>query len=292
MPWGYSREYAIIKIFVSAYEDFAWRDSYIWWPDHLNDGAVDALVTRSDGKTLAIRHPLIDPFKGDRGNLESFLKRFQQRIEDDPPLKQTDRIVQVFVNIDAPPNALIKSTSRSWDTIGEPVERWLQAHLDRLGEGAGNHDCRIDGHGVATPLSMKLYIEIIPWKRPDHESLIRRCGPIEVDEPVRKAMTETLPKLAGMSIDKRILLVERNHWPRAEEEVWQKIRHRETNVPLLGGNDEIWIAETVFGDAPPTDPNWRGYLGFNQYPGDAALLMASKEVCVGKLIQEEFFPGL
>ena len=283
MPTSSRREDAIIELFVSAYKDFAWKDSCICWLDRVIDGAVDALVTRSDGKTLAIEHTLIEPFEGDRGNLESFFKRLQQRIEDDPALRQTDRSVRVYVNIDAPPDALTKHTSRSWDTIGECVQRWLQAHLAQLGEGGGDHDCRIEGHGIATPFSMKLYIKIISSKGSDRGPLIRRCGPTKVDDTVKKALDKKLPKLAGTSADKRILLLERNQWPLCEEQIWQEIQRQAADFPLFSKIDEIWIAETVFYDVS-TDPKWCGYLGFKQYADDSARLVASMAFMRGVLI--------
>ncbi|MCY3756936.1 MAG: hypothetical protein OXG96_04370 [Acidobacteria bacterium] len=83
MPSRGRREDAIIKLFVSAYEDFAWKNSCICWLDRAIDGAVDAFITRSDGKTIAIEHTLIQPFEDDRAELEGFKATFLP-IEGDP----------------------------------------------------------------------------------------------------------------------------------------------------------------------------------------------------------------
>ena len=284
MPSKSRREDAIIKLFVSAYADSAWKGSHIRWLDRERDGAVDALVTRTDGKTLALEHTLIEPFKGDRENLESVFKRLQQRIENDPALRQTDRITQVNVNIDVPPDALTKRRkSRSWDTIGARVQQWLRDYLAQLGEGSGFHNCRIEkGHGIAKSFSMKLYVKIISSKGSDGGPLIRRWGPTEVNVTVEKALTAKLGKLVNTPADMRILLLERNQWGLNEEKIWQEIQLQKKNFPRLSDVDEIWIVETIFYDTS-TNPNLRDYLRFTHYSGDTAQLMPSMEFMRGQL---------
>ena len=285
MPSKRRREDPIIKLFVSAYADSTWKDSHIRWLDRARAGAVDALVTRSDGKTLAIEHTLIEPFKGDRENLESVFKRLQKRIEDDPALRQTDRIIQVNVNIDVPPDALTKRRkSRSWDTIGACVQQWLRDNLAQLGEGSGFHICRIDeGHGIAKPLSMKLYVKIISSKGSDGGPLIRRYGPTKVNVTVEKALTAKLGKLVNTPADMRVLLLERNQWGLREEKIWQEIQLQKKNFPRLSDVDEIWIVETIFYDTS-TNPNWRGYLDFKCYSDGAARPVARMTFMHGQLM--------
>ena len=275
MPTSSRREDAIIELFVSAYEDCTWKDSHIDWLDRAKDGAVEALVIRPDGKTLAIEHTLIESFVGEREDLERF-KRFLC-IEDDPALCQADRIV--YINV--PRDALLKGTQ--WDAIVTCVQDWLRANLTQLGEGDGHHDCPIAGPGIAKPSTMKLHIRIICSKGSVGGPLIRRWGPTNVDATVEKALAAKLPKLAETPADVRILLLERNQWSLSETQIWQEIQRRAADFPLLGKIAEIWFAETVFYDGP-TDPNWRGYLGFKQYTGDEARLMASMEFMRGVLI--------
>ena len=275
MPTCSRREDAIIELFVSAYEDNAWKDSCIKWLDKLNDGAVDAFVTRPDGKTLAIEHTLIEPFVGEREDLERS-KRFQ-RIEDDPALRQIDRIV----NIDVPRGALPKGTP--WNAIVTCVQRWLQANLPQLREGEEFHDCPIKGPGIAKPFTMKLYIDVIHSKGFVGGPLIRRWGSTNVDATVEKALTAKLPKLAETPADVRILLLERNQWSLSEAQIWQEIQRRAADFPLLGEISEIWFAETVFYDVS-TNPNWRGYLGFKQYARDEARLVANMKFMRGVLV--------
>ena len=77
-----------------------------------------------------------------------------------------------------------------------------------------------------------------------------------------------------------MLLLERSQWSLSETNIWEEIQRRAADFPLLTKIAEIWFAETVFYDVP-TDPNWRGYLGFNQYAGDEARLMTSMEFMRG-----------
>jgi len=59
-------EQVLISLFVSAYENFTWAGSKIEPLDEQVDGAIEALVTRADGQTMAIEHTLIEPFVGDK----------------------------------------------------------------------------------------------------------------------------------------------------------------------------------------------------------------------------------
>ena len=275
MPTSSRREDAIIKLFVSAYEDYAWKDSCIKWLDKLKDGAVDALVTRTDGKTLAIEHTLIGSFVGEREDLkrfESFLD-----IEDDPALRQVDRIVY----IDVPRGALPKGTQ--WSSIVTCVKRWLQANLAQLTEGDGYHNCPIKGQGITQPSTMKLHIRIVQAKGLDRGPLIRRYGRTDVAGSVEEALKNKLPKLVNTPADVRILLLERSQWSLIESEIWQEIQRRAADFPLFTKINETWFAETVFYDGP-TDPNWCSYLGCNQYAGSEARLVASMEFMHGVLI--------
>ena len=81
MPTSSRRETQLSNSLVSAYEDCTWKNSHIDWLDRAKDGAVEALVIRPDGKTLAIEHMLIESFAGEREDLDRF-KRFLH-IEDD-----------------------------------------------------------------------------------------------------------------------------------------------------------------------------------------------------------------
>src|ERR1700730_6745544 len=55
VPTKFRRENKFVELFLSACEDYSWRDAKIDWLDEKTDGTVEALATRkSDSKTLAI----------------------------------------------------------------------------------------------------------------------------------------------------------------------------------------------------------------------------------------------
>src|SRR5438552_15619191 len=75
MPTRPSREDDFIGPFLSAYEDGNWADSEATKPDAIDriNPAVDKLATRkSDGRTLAIEHTIIEPFIGDKEDFAFF----------------------------------------------------------------------------------------------------------------------------------------------------------------------------------------------------------------------------
>lgn len=279
MPTSNRREDALIELFLSAYRENAWKGCRIDWLDRVQDGAVEALATRADNRTLAIEHTLIESFVGEREDLERF-KAFLP-IEDDPALRQSDRIV--YINV--PRGALPKGTR--WEPIVTSVHRWLLANLAKLNAEDGYQycDCPVAGPGIAVPFEIKLQITITPSAGSDRGPLIRRYGPTDVGGSVEKALTTKLPKLVKTVADVRILLLERSQWSLSEKQIWQEIQNRAAAFPLLAAITEIWFAETVFYDVP-TDPRWRDYLGFNRYAGDDARLVASMEFLRGVLISK------
>ncbi|MBI3894297.1 MAG: hypothetical protein HY313_00050 [Acidobacteria bacterium] len=73
MPTKSRRENTFIERFLAAYANGSWADAKIDWLDMRTDGAVEALATRkSDGKTLAIEHTIIEPFVGDKKDVAFF----------------------------------------------------------------------------------------------------------------------------------------------------------------------------------------------------------------------------
>ena len=62
------REYIFIRQFVSAYDNGSWADAEHTQPDQIDSSkqAVEWFARRrSDGKTLAIEHTIIEPFVGE-----------------------------------------------------------------------------------------------------------------------------------------------------------------------------------------------------------------------------------
>ena len=71
-------EQVFVRLFVPAYENFAWVGSRIDPFDEQFDGAPEALITRADGQTMAIEHTLIQPFQNEMTDLASFEPVFRR----------------------------------------------------------------------------------------------------------------------------------------------------------------------------------------------------------------------
>src|SRR4030095_200324 len=100
MPTECRREHILIELFLSSYEHNSWAHCHRDWLEKKEDGAVEVLATRPDGKTLAIEHTLIQPFVGDKEDFAYFRSSFL-RIEEDKALIVPERIIYVDVPIGA-----------------------------------------------------------------------------------------------------------------------------------------------------------------------------------------------
>ena len=77
MPTKERREDVFIKAFLTAYEDLSWSDCHQSWVDKQADKGVEMLATRkSDGKTLAIEHTVIEPFVKEKESFAFFERSF------------------------------------------------------------------------------------------------------------------------------------------------------------------------------------------------------------------------
>jgi hypothetical protein len=79
-------ERPLIKMFLSGYEQGAWKDAVLNWIEETEENAVEVIATRADGKTLAIEHTLIELFKGEKYDSTIFTEAFESRIEKNPEL--------------------------------------------------------------------------------------------------------------------------------------------------------------------------------------------------------------
>jgi hypothetical protein len=72
------RERPLIEMFLSAYENNAWKTASLDWVEEKQDGAVEVVATRADGMTLALEHTLIQPFVGEQFDSERFMKALRE----------------------------------------------------------------------------------------------------------------------------------------------------------------------------------------------------------------------
>src|SRR5579863_8509730 len=90
------KERPLIELFLSAYDNDAFRGASLDWLEDKQQAAVELVATNNAGQKLAIEHTLIQPFVGEKQDSERFLKAFL-RIEHDPSLAVPGRAVDVGI---------------------------------------------------------------------------------------------------------------------------------------------------------------------------------------------------
>lgn len=229
-----------VKLFVSAYENFAWKDSYICWLDQKQDGAVDALVTRPDGETMAVEHTLIEPFVGDKRDFAAFDQSLTA-LRNDQSLAVPNAGIEVYI----PAGTMDGQNPRKRDLIVQSVRAWISANRLQLREGEHRYECDVPGEP-----RIKLTVKFKPWRVAKPSSGILIVGRQQIlndlDKVVEKALRRKLPKLVNMKAGRRILLLERDQFAFHPELIFAEIERQRSNFPLLDRVDEIWEVETVF----------------------------------------------
>ena len=253
MPTECRREHTLIELFLSAYEHNSWVHCRRDWLEMKEDGAVEVLPTRSDRKTLAIEHTLIQPFVEDKEDFAYSRSSFL-RIEEDKSLIVPERIIYV----DFPIGAL--QQGYSWNPVVTAVHEWLQANRLSLPEGRSQHPCPIGDIRKRKASDLHLQVRVVFSPGFEGAFIIRRYGVERLGEVVEKALKAKLPKLVKTEADKRILLLERDQFTLSELSIYDEIEVRRAMFPDLAKVHEVWFAETVFYD---TDK----YVGFELYNG-------------------------
>lgn len=268
MPTASRREHILIELFLSSYESNSWAHCHRDWLEKKKDGAVEILANRSDGKTLAIEHTLIQPFVEDKKDFAHF-KHFL-RIEADKSLIIPERIIYVYV----PAEALQKDYS--WDSVVTTAHKWLKANIVSLPEGISQQTCPIIDIRKRKASDLNLQVKVIFAPGFEGAFMIRRYGEESLGEAVQKALEEKLPKLVKTEADKRILLLERDQFTLSELSIYDVIEERRAMFPDLAKVHEVWFAETVFYEI-------NKYVRFELY--DSRTLVQSLGFLDGRLIE-------
>ena len=245
-----------VKLFLSAYEDDSWADAEIIPLDQLIDGTVEALATRkSDRKTLAIEHTLIEPFVGDKRDFAAFKQVFLG-IENDATLLVPDHGIVVYV----PVGTLDGQRPAARKVIVEAVHAWIAANRLRLRQGRHEYACPVPGNTGKLDSVVTLTVEFTPFrqKSPGMLSVRRQQIINDLDKVIAKALTNKLPKLIAAPAKKRLLFLERDQFTFFPEQILDELERQRAAFPLLNDVDEIWILETV-GYRP------EGHLDFDLY---------------------------
>jgi hypothetical protein len=265
------REEAFIKLFLSAYEDGSWADAQWSQPDKIirSKPAVDGLATRkSDNKTLAIEHTIVEPFVGEKSDLAFFLNAAFLEIERDASLPVPGLWIQVFV----PVGTLKNQPTAARRAIVQSVHSWIKANRLLLRHGDSELPCTITGLPGKAEFDITLTIRVVPLEtgaRAETGILHIRRQQVQdtLDEIIEKALREKLPKLVNTDADKRILMLERQHMILDPDRILQEVEKQQGAFPELARVDEIWILESPFYGKPFGNTT----LGFVLYERGATL---------------------
>jgi hypothetical protein len=196
----------LVHLFLSGYEDGAWKGCSVDPLDQRMDSAVEVLATRNDGRRLAIEHTLIESFVGEREDLERSKAFFP--IEQDQTVWVPGKIIFIYV-----PRGVLQK-GQQWDATVATVHAWLRQHIASFPDGRSMQTCPIDG---AADVVLSVQISLDP--KATGQPLVRRYGLTDVGGAVDKALTNKLGKLVATAADVRVLLLERNQWTLSEDEI-------------------------------------------------------------------------
>jgi hypothetical protein len=233
-------EDVFIEAFLSAYEDLSWADADKDWLDRRIDGAVEMLATRkSDGKTLAIEHTVVQPFVNDKEDFAFFEKTFL-KIEDDKELVVPDRWIQIFI-----PVGTLHGRVASRDVIVRAVHDWIRVNRLSIPNGETKHQCAVGGVPDQDDLEITLTIKAMAL--PEHGQLNVRRQQIGNDfgDVVQRVLIKKLPKLAKQEADRRILILERQHMNLVPDQILDEVVIQSASFPQMSDIHEIWILETI-----------------------------------------------
>jgi hypothetical protein len=279
-----TREDPFIKLFLSAYDGGSWADAKLEKPDAIDrtNPAVDQLATRkSDSRTLAIEHTIVEPFVGDKEDFASFAPAFLE-IENDESLKVAGRFIQIFV----PVGALRKQPPAVRTAIVQAVHSWIKANRLTIPEGRGIYRCLVTTRGGKPAFDIALNVKVTPLKRGevDEPGIVHvRRQQIEVNlgDVIEKVLRSKIPKLVNTNADSHVLLLERQHMNLFPESMLEEFEKRRAEFPALADVDEIWIIETPFYETPFGGT----YLRFELYDRNGDVVR-SYDFNEGKLIGE------
>jgi hypothetical protein len=199
-------EEVFIRLFVSAYENFAWAGSKIDALDEELDGAIEALITRADGQTMAIEPTLIEPFVGDKRDYAMFEQAFL-RIEDDKSLAVPDTGTTIYV----PVGILDGQKEAKRNIIVKSIHSWIADNRLHLREGTHEYQCDVPGIPPVT-LTVKRHKFGLPRPNPGSVLVRRQQVTNDLDKVIDKALRTKLKKLVDTKADRLLLFLERDQF--------------------------------------------------------------------------------
>lgn len=233
-------EQVFIRRFVSAYENFAWAGSKIDPLDERTDGAIEALITRSDGLTMAIEHTLIEPFVGDKSDFAAFEQAMCRRIEEDLALRVPNTGIIVYM----PVGVLEGRKPAQRNLIIDSIHSWIRNNRLHLHEGMHRYPCDVAG---MEPVKLTVDRTKFGHLQSDPGSVLVRRQQVtnDFDKVIEKALQKKLGKLVSTEADRHILFLERDQFGFMPDLMFAEIERQRPNFPLLEKIDEIWHVETI-----------------------------------------------
>jgi hypothetical protein len=205
------------------------------WPDDDSSKKnIDALCRNAAGKSLAIEHTLIEPFPGNRADIDRFLKTLGA-LEEHPLLKQQGYMIIATQRVGAIPSRI------KWGDLPQLMITQLAALLPNLQEGS--HTVPVVGPGWSFDLHVNK-------RRTAAQGLgsfsTGRIGPGDSGPKlILTALEKKIPKLAAATADKKILLLETDAVSGNVEEQFGQLPDDPHTRALLESIDEIWTLDTA-----------------------------------------------
>jgi len=233
------KERPLLEMFLSEYENGAWRNAVSDWVEERMDGAVEVIATRGDGQTVAIEHTIVQPFLGEKSDSNAFMQAFGS-IEKNPDLVVVERSMTVVIPAGAIPKGY------KWKEVGADLLAWLNAnHTTAPMEGDASFTVPVASSSKLGPLRLPIVLQSMHIPGHAGSTVISR-GPMPktLPEIVEEALSRKLPKLVKTVADRRILLIEREQIGLGDMQIIREIERLAPEFPDLKDVHEIWIVET------------------------------------------------
>lgn len=232
-------ERLLIKMFLAGYEQDSWKSATHNWVEETQENAVEVIATRSDGKTLALEHTLIELFVGEKYDSKIFVEAFQSRIEKNPEFVIPGRALNVMIPVGA------LASIRDRDAAGEALLAWMRAKHASLPDGDSDQTIMV---GRSEALKVR-------FRSDDCGGAVGYCWLARCDKPtdiykiVEKTIKRKVPKLIRTQADRRILLLQREHITMGNTEILDLIEQFAATFPDVAKVDEIWFADTSLSES-------------------------------------------
>src|SRR5262245_1429679 len=120
------RDRRLVHMFLSKYGDYPKRDYPEDW--QRNKGAVEIIAKDQNGNSVAAEHTLIQPFRGEREDAQTFSQVIEP-LEQDASLTVPGYLITISVPVGAIPKSV------SWKEVGTKVKESFRKQKDVLPNG-------------------------------------------------------------------------------------------------------------------------------------------------------------